>query len=232
MATTNFPDGVTNAALNSALTSMIFDDPALTHNYFNDFDVYTAGDWVVTAVGAGTAALTAGNGGLLLVTNAAADNNSVVLQKTPAGFAFSASKKAWFSTKFQVSDAVQSDLIFGVVIVNTAPIVTPPTDGVYFLKNDDAATIDIICRKNATTGSNSKAAIATLVTATDTTLQWYYNGDGRIFYGVNGVLIGSMDASSTYLPDATNLTVTMVLQNGEAVAKTMTVDYIMAAFER
>ena len=232
MPTTNFPDGVTNAALNSALTDLIIEDPTRDHTFFNDFDSYVAADWVVTAVGAGTAALTAGNGGLLLLTNAAADDNSLVLQKTPAAFAMTANKRAWFSTKFQTSDVTQSDIMMGVVIVNTTPIATPPTDGIYFLKTDGAATIDIICRKNATTGSNSKTAIATLANATDITLQWYYDGNGRLFYGVNGVLVGSMDASASFLPDATNLTVTMVVQNGEAVAKTMTVDYIMAAFER
>ena len=49
---------------------------------------------------------------------------------------------------------------------------------------------------------------------------------------MNGTVLGSLNASSTYLPDATNLTVSMTLQNGEAVAKTMTVDYIFAAKQR
>lgn len=232
MPTTNFPDGVTNADVNGVLASLIFEDPTRDHTYFNDFDTYVAADWVVTAVGAGTAALTAGDGGLLLLTNAAADDNSLVLQKTPAAFAMTANKRAWFSCKFRVSDATQSDIMMGLVIVNTTPIASPPTDGIYFLKNDGVATIDIICRKNTTTGSNSKTSIATLANATNITLQWYYDGNDRVFYGVNGVLVGSMDASSSYLPDATNLTVTMVCQNGEAVAKTMTIDYIMAAIER
>lgn len=232
MTTTNFPDGFTNAGLNGVLANMIDADPSLLHAYWSDFDQYIAADFVVTAVGAGTAALTAGNGGLLLVTNAAADDNSVVLQKTPAAFTFAANKRAWFTTKFQTSDATQSDIMMGLVIVNTTPIATPPTDGIYFLKSDGVATVDIICRKNATTGSNSKTAIATLANATDITLQWFYDGNGRVFYGVNGVQIGSLDASASFLPDATNLTVTMVCQNGEAVAKTMTVDYIYAAIER
>ncbi len=231
MTTTNFPDGVTNAQLNSAFTDMTFPDPTLLYTYLNDFFVYTAGDWVVTETdAAATEALTAGAGGLLLITNTAADNDLVSLQKTPAMAAFSATKKAWFSCKFQVSDATQSDVQVGIVIVDTTPL--DATDGIYFQKDDGAATIDIYVRKNTTTGSNKKSAIATLVAATDITLQWYYDGAGRVFYGVNGTLIGSMDASSTYLPDATNLTVSISLQNGEAVAKTMTVDSVFAAFER
>lgn len=231
MSTTNFPDGVTNVFEYVQNGAMTFPDPTLFHTYWNDFDTYVAGDWVVTVVGTTpTAALTAGNGGLLLLTNAATDDSSIVLQKTPAAFALTPGKKAWFATKFQVSDATQSDLQMGIVIVDTTPL--DATDGIYFQKDDGAATIDLYVRKNATTGSNKKSAIATLANATDIVLQWYYDGLGTLFYGVNGVRLGSMDASSTYLPDATNLTVSMMVVNGEAAAKTMTVDYIFAAFER
>lgn len=230
MTTTNFPDGVTNAVLDSVLASMIMPDPTLCHTYFNDFDTYVAADWTVTLVGTGTQALTAGNGGLLLLSNSAADNDSIVLQKNPAGFAFTANKRAWFSAKFQISDAIQSDFQVGIVIVDATPL--DATDGIYFQKDDGDANIDIIVRKNATTGSNAKLAIATMPVATQIALQWYYDGNGRLFYGVNGVLIGSMDASFAFLPDATNLTVSMMIQNGEVAIKTMTVDYIMAAFER
>jgi hypothetical protein len=231
MATTNFPDGVTNAALNSATTGQIAEDPTLLHSYFDDFNNYTAANWVVTVIGTTpTAALTAGDGGLLLLTDSAGATDGISLQKTPAAFAFNAAKKAWFNCRFKCSDATLSNLQFGLVIVDTTPL--DATDGIYFIKNTAAATIDLIVRKNATTGSNIKSAIATLVNDTYITLQWYYDGNGRVFYGVNGTLVGSMDASSTYLPDATNLTVSMTLQNGEAVAKTATIDYIYAAFER
>jgi hypothetical protein len=230
MPTTHFPNGVTNASNDSANGSMIFPDPTCCHVYMNDIDTYAAGDWVVTAVGAGSQALTAGNGGLLLLTNAAADNDGNYLQKTPAAFAFTANKRAWFATKFKVSDATQSDVQMGIVIVDTTPL--DATDGIYFQKDDGSASIDVYVRKDATTGSNKKSAVATLVDATDIVLSWYYDGAGQLAVGVNGSIVAYMDASSTYLPDATNLTVSMTIQNGEAVAKTMTVDYIMAAFER
>lgn len=231
MSSTHFPNGVTNASNDSANGTMMFPDPTLFHTFFDDFDGFTAAanEWVSTKVGAGTNALTAGNGGLLLITNAAADNDNVSLQRIGA-FAFTANKKAWFATKFQVSDATQSDINMGVVIVDATPL--DATDGIYFQKDDGSTSIDVYVRKDATTGSNKKSAVATLADATDIVLSWYYDGAGQLAIGVNGVTVAYMDASSTYLPDATNLTVSMFLQNGEAVAKTMTVDYIMAAFER
>lgn len=231
MTTTRFPDGVTNAVLNSTFAGATFPDPTLFHTYLNDFDTYVAADWVVSETdSAATEALTAGDGGLLLITNTAADNDAVTLQKTPSGFAFSATKRAWFSSRFKVSDATQSDIQFGMVIVDTSPL--DATDGIYFQKDDGAATVDVYVRKNATTGSNKASSVTTLADDTYIVLQWYYDGAGRLFYGANNVNLGSMDASSTYFPDATNITVSFTLQNGEAVAKTMTVDYLFAVFER
>lgn len=231
MTTTNHPDGVTNAQLNSVFAAMIAPDPTLFHTYFNDFNDYTAADWVVTETQAGaTQALTAGDGGLMLFTNSAADDDLVSLQKTPAAFAFSATKRAWFSARLMVSDATQSDVQVGIVIVDTTPL--DATDGIYFQKDDGSTSVDVYVRKNATTGSNKVSAITTMASATQIALQWYYDGAGRLYYGADGVQLGSMDASSTYLPDATNLTVSITLQNGEAVAKTMTTDYVFAAFER
>jgi hypothetical protein len=227
---TRFPGGVTNASPESIFASMVQPDPTKFHEYFNDFDTYVAADWVVTETQAGaTQALTAGDGGWLLITNTAADDDLAALQKTPAAFSFTAGKKAFFACRFKVSDATQSDVAIGLQVVDTTPL--DVTDGVYFLKADGAATYDFICRKNATTGSTSASAVGALVADTFTTLAFYYDGDSKAYYAVDGVVKGSVDASSTYLPD-TICTPSFALQNGEAVAKTMTVDFIYAAAER
>lgn len=227
---TRFPNGVTNVADNALFADMVQPDPTKFHTYFNDFDTYTAGDWVVTETQAGaTQALTAGDGGLLLLTNTAADDDLVALQKTPAAFTFTAGKKTFFSCRFKVSDATQSDVVIGLQVVDTTPL--DVTDGVYFLKADGSTAISVICRKNATTGSTSASSIATLANDTFIELGFAYDGEGKVYYEVNGNVVGSLDASSSYLPD-TDCTVSFALQNGEAVAKTMTVDYIFVAKER
>ena len=53
----------------------------------------------------------------------------------------------------------------------------------------------------------------------------------KVQYEVDGSVLGSLDASSSYLPDTT-CTVSFAIQNGEGVAKTMTVDYVFVAKER
>lgn len=227
---TRFPNGVTNAAENSIFADLITTDPTKLHVYFNDFDTYTAGDWVVTETDAGaTQALTAGDGGWLLVTNTAADDDLVALQKTPAAFSLTAGKKAFFKTRFKVSDATQSDVAIGLQVVDTTPL--DVTDGIYFLKADGSTSISVICRKNATTGSTSASAIATLVADTFIELAWYYDGVSKVQYAVDGTVKGALDGSSTYLPD-TICTPSFAIQNGEGVAKTMTMDYIYMAVER
>ena len=227
---TRFPNGVVNRSETDIMSDFLQNDPSRLHLYWNDFDTYVAGDWVVTETDSGaTQALTAGDGGWLLVTNTAADNDLVALQKTPAGFSFTAGKKAWFRCRFKTSDATQSDIVFGLQVVDTTPL--DVTDGIYFLKADGAATVDIFCRKNATTGSTTAAAIATMANDTFVELAWYYDGVSKVYYAVDGTVKGTLDASSSYLPD-TICTVSFALQNGEAVAKTLTVDYILAAVER
>ena len=227
---TRFPNGVTNVADVDLFADMAQLDATKFHTFFDDFDTYTAGDWTVTETDAGaTQALTAGDGGLLLITNTAADNDLVALQKNPAAFSFTAGKKLFFRARFKVSDATQSDLVFGLQVVDTTPL--DVTDGVYFLKADGSAAVSVVCRKNASTGSTSASSIATLANDTFITLGFAYDGEGKVAYEVNGNVVGSLDASSAYLPDTT-CTVSFALQNGEAVAKTMTVDYVFVAKER
>jgi len=227
---TRFEYGVTNVGQDTLFADMVQPDPTLFHQYFNDFDAYVAGDWVVTETDSGaTQALTAGDGGLLLITNTAADDDLVALQKTPADWSFTSGKKTFFRARFKVSVATQSDLVIGLQVVDTTPL--DVTDGVYFLKADGSTAVSVICRKNATTGSTSASAITTLANDTFVELGWYYDGDSKVYYEVNGSVLGSLDASSAFLPDA-NVTVSFALQNGEAVAKTMTVDYIYVAKER
>jgi len=230
ISNTRFPYGLTNVSEVDLFADMVQPDPTLFHTYFNDFDTYVAGDWTVTETDAGaTQALTAGDGGLLLITNTAADNDLVALQKNPAAFTFTAGKKTFFRCRFKVSDATQSDLVFGLQVVDSTPL--DVTDGIYFLKADGAATVNFICRKNASTGSITASAVATMVDDTFIELGFYYDGQSKVAYEVNGSVLGSLDASSTYLPDTT-CTVSFALQNGEAVAKTMTVDYVYVAKER
>ena len=201
-------------------------DPTKFHNYFNDFDTYLAADWTVTDTGAATQALADGDGGLLLITNAAADDDASFSQKVGESFLFEAGKKLWFKAKFQVSDATQSDFVIGLQITDTTPLAV--SDGIYFQKDDGDANLDFHVNKNSTL--TSQTAIATVLDATDITVAFYYNGVDAVEYYVDDSYLGA--SAITNLPDDEVLTISFGIQNGEAVAKTMTLDYVLAIKER
>lgn len=232
-APTRFPGGVTNVRAPNPLGMFGMPDPTTWHVFFDDFDRFVAADWTITTVEAGagsaTEALTDVDGGALLITNDAADDDSDFFQKVGESFLMESGKRAFFKARFKVSDATQSDFVMGLQITDTTPLAV--SDGIWFQKDDGDANLDVYCGKSSGAGTTSAAAIHTVVSDTFLTVAWYYDGKGNLQYYVNDVQKGTLTASSTYLPD-TELTVSFGIQNGEAAAKTMTVDYIFAAKER
>lgn len=224
--TTRFPNGLTTASKTSPLGEFILPDPRSVHMYMEDFDYYTAADWTVTETGVATQVLADADGGRLLVTNAAADDDASFNQKVGESFLFATGKKVWFDCSLQVSDATQSDVVIGLQITDTTPL--DVTDGVFFLKADGVATIDLLVEKDNTATTTS--SVATLVDATDIRLSFFYDGVDKITVFADGIAVAS--SVTTNLPDDEVLTVSFGIQNGEAVAKTMSLDYLLVAKER
>jgi hypothetical protein len=200
-------------------------DPTRHHNYMEDFDYYLAADWVVTEVGVATQVLADADGGVLLITNAAADDNSSFQQKAAECLTIEASRKAYFRARLAVSDATQSDFVAGMQILDTTPLAV--SDGVWFQKDDADASLDI----HHAIGSvqTDALAIATVVDDVFLTMEWYWDGISRFYYGVDGVPLGFLEPANFV---TTELTVSFGIQNGEAVAKNMSVDYMFFAKER
>jgi hypothetical protein len=225
---TRLPAGITNREVSDIFNSFKMPDPSRYHVFNEDFDYYVAANWVVTETQAGaTQALTDGDGGRLLLTNTAADNDLVALQKVGESFLFELAKPLFFRARFQVSDATQSDIIMGLQITDTTPL--DVTDGVFFQKDDGDANLDFYAEKNNV--QVAATAIATLANDTMVEVAFFWDGVDRIYYGVNGTVLGFIEPS-TSLPDDEVLTVSFAIQNGEAVAKTMTIDSILVAKER
>lgn len=232
MGVTNFPNGLTNNTQQNALGLMSQLDPTTFHTYFDDFDTYVANDWVVTETQvAATEALANGDGGILLLTNSAANNDLVAMQKVGESFIFETNKKLFFKCRFKVSDATKSALVFGLQVTDTTPLSV--SDGVYFSKAAASTSISFNAYKESTgtTASN----VATLVDNTYITLAFYYDGNSYINYfagtnNLNPTYIGRI--ASTNIPNTQTTTISFALSNGEAVAKTMSIDYIFAAKER
>lgn len=230
ITTTRFPNGINTSSTSSAFANLPVPSGLNLHIFATDFDTFTAAEWVVTETQAGaTQALTAGDGGWLALVNSAANNDLNAIQKTPAAFSFTAGKQAWFNTRLKVDDATNAAFVVGMQVVDTTPL--DVTDGIYFLKAAGAATVSFICRKDASTGSTSIANIGTVTSDTFVNLSWYYDGVATVYCSFNGTLVGSLAATSAYLPDAIT-TVSVAVANGTAAARTLTCDRIEAWFER
>lgn len=240
MPTTNFIDGVTNVNGSTTLGSFTAPDPTRNHTWFDDFDDYTAAQWTITETGTGTRAVGNIDGGVLVITNAAADDDANFLQwsgntsgATVETFKWEASKAMWFKARLKISDATQSDLVIGLAITDTTPL--DVTDGLFFIKADGSTTLTFRAEKNNTA---STVTTATLADDTYFTVGFAYlpNGDDNqggavldVFY--NDVRVGSL-TTFTNFPDDEELTITFGIQNGEAVAKVLSLDYLLVSKSR
>lgn len=232
MTTTNFIDGVTNVPDTYALGSYVYPDPTQFHTWFDDFDDYVAAEWTITETGTGTRAVGNLDNGILVVTNGASDDDANFLQWSGATNAatvetwkFVAQKPLWFKCRFKVSDATQSDFVIGLQITDTTPLAV--SDGVYFLKADASTTCNLLVTKNST---STTTAAATIVSDTYVSLGFFYDGANAIYIFKDDVCVGQ--SALTNLPDDEELTISFGVQNGEAAAKSMSLDYIFVSKQR
>lgn len=234
---TRYPSGVSTNAKDEPLGMFGLPDPTKWHIWFDDFDNFEADQWLITTAEAGagsaTEVISNADGGVLLITNDNADDDNDFFQWSgddAAGvvetFKFVAGKRLFFKTRFQVSDAIQSDFVFGLQITDTSPLAV--SDGVYFRKDDGDANLDFVVLKDS--AGTTTTAFATIASATFTELAFHYDGKSGIEIFKDGAKVAT--SALTGLPDDEELTVSFGIQNGEAVAKTMSVDYIFVAKER
>ena len=229
--TTHFTSGVTNVGTDSTLGKLKAPAPHKYHQYFNDFDTYLASDWTITTTEDGTGsaseALADGDGGVLLVTNAAGDNDHDFFQLVKEGFKFESGKQIGFHVRFKTNDATQTDIVAGLQLTDTSPL--DVTDGIFFLKSDGAATISFIVEKDST--QSTLTLPNSLAHDTFMTLGFIYDPKDQKFHVFqNNVLAGTV--VSTNAPDDEELTLSFGIQNGAAAAKTLSVDYVGAYKER
>tara|TARA_E500000318_G_scaffold23565_1_gene23932 strand:- start:356 stop:1072 length:717 start_codon:yes stop_codon:yes gene_type:complete len=201
------------------------------YGYFNDFMTYNSGDWTITTTEAGTGsateAITSGAGGQLLITNAAGDNDHDFFNLKGESFLITGSKRAYFSARFKVSDATQSDFVMGLQITDTSPLAV--SDGIFFIKDDGDTNLDFIVEKDST--STDTTAIHTMADDTFVTVAFFVDPDtALVHYSVNNA--EPVGVVNTNLPDNEELTISFGIQNGAAAAKTMTIDYVTAIVER
>ena len=207
------------------LGALTFDSPIANPSFFGyatDFIEYDSNTWTITEVGAGTDLSGDADGGTLVVTNAAADNDRHAFQlgKTNGEcFAFQAGKPLWFDARFKV-DNVLADTMIGLYVTDTDPE-GGVAAGVYYRRLTTATALNLVIENSST-----ETVVTTgFVMANDTYVNVGFYWDGaRLFYTQNRGIVGEATVL-TNLP-STELRLSFLVQNGSAVARSMTVDWI------
>lgn len=229
-----FPYGVTNVDKTSVFGNAPFLSPDKAVCDFDDFLTYTAGQWTVTNVGTTpTQALADVTGGVLQLTTVASASSSTFLQKLGASFLPVAGKQLWFEARLRLSNVADTLMVMGLQLTDTTPL--DATDGIYFIKPVAATpSVNLICRKDATTGSIAQNAVATLANNTFIDLGFYFDGKRYLTPYVNNVAGQKLDLTTTlsaFLPDA-QLRISMGVGNGASASQNAQIDYVFVAQER
>ncbi len=205
----------------------IIDTTRISRVFFNWMENYIASQWTVTTVGSGSVAAQDAIHGELKLTNSAADNDSLAMQLDKETLKFTKGKESFFKMRFKVNDATESFFMMGIYILDTTP--NDASDGVFFSKADGVATLFGKVRKNSTT-STTAISLHTMVDDTFVEIAFLYDGQSAVIFYVNGVRKATL--SNDNLPDDEELTLGFIIENGEAVIKSMNIDYVEAGQER
>lgn len=201
-------------------------------NFWCTFDEFASGSaaetttdsYVSTDVGSHSEVLQDANSGTWLLTNGASDDDLVSIQSAKEHLLLTAGKKTIAEVRFTLNEATENDVLIGWVIRDTTPLAN--TDGLYFHKPDDQTTYEFVGNMDSTPTSVSSVATA------DTSAHTYsFECNGTVsctpyIDGVAGTPI------TTNLPTDEELAFTVYLRNGEAVAKTLILDYWSVTQER
>ena len=191
--------------------------------YANDF-VSTVAEYTITG-SSSTFALTAGNGGLAVLTPGGT-TTATAAYKTASNVAFVAGNQLWFNARFKAS-AVSGTKAFYVGLRAGSSA----NDGLWFSKAASSTSVNLVSVVGSTT-TTLVTGVATAAADTYLNLGLYYNGTDLLVFSddvmVARVSAPTIGSSGTTLTDANLGT---VMQITPTATDTLTVDYIAASTE-
>ena len=256
-----FPKGVSTAQPGSPLHKLGMPDPTKYITFFEDFcdknsfpiassSLAAASNdtWTITVTegGAGDAASAMGGikGGIVTLTTDAGDNDLIFVNRKGASVLPAAGKPVFYKARFLITDAsanaasiTNTEWYFGLMVTDTDPLSSAAGagvgDGMFFMSEDGTADIKFYVQLDASTQLITTLT-DTLTVAAYTEFAFYFDGQRYVELFYNGIKKQTVDLTTTlaaYLPNQ-ELTISFGIKNGEAVAKTMAIDYIFCASER
>ena len=233
---TRYENGVTNVQVGDVFNSLQYPSHLGSHVFEEDFYTFVAGQWTETDVqGVNTVAIADGDGGIITMTLAGADDDEVALQRVAAGITVESwlldpDKRFFVEILATLSEVTLTEMLIGLAITD-ATLLPAPSDGLYFHKAEGAGLVSLDAIKNTVEISGD---VGTIVDATAFRLQAYYDGEGSAgrLYGALDGTVGSFSEPDASFPDDEELTISFAVRAGEAAAKVLTLDRIVVIQER
>jgi hypothetical protein len=176
----------------------------------------------ITEAGGGETTIAPQGDGTLLITTDAAEYDGANIQMVGSPFKLYAGSPLYCGARLKISEATQSDFVFGLCSEDTALMAvagahaTDVAYGIYFSKLDAVTAVYFNTEENTT---ETNVAASTL----DTSWHWYEffsEGATTVKAYVDGVYVG---ASTTNLP-TTALTLSFNFRTGSTNARTCYID--------
>src|SRR6266404_4562506 len=150
-----------------------FGNPFFYHQFADDFDNQLGATGLYTLSGTGSAAHTAGDGGLALLSTTGTAGTFASIQLPAASFLLPSTgatppgsstqvKKVFYLTRFRLSDITLSAFVAGLSAIDTTPF-TAVLDGIWFSKAASSTQINLniaASSGNSPTGSAVSAVVA------------------------------------------------------------------------
>jgi hypothetical protein len=235
---TRNPGGATNVPEATPLCDFGQYNPFTYHWWEEDFERFLAADWLVS--GGGTTPQPSGannNGGIAQMVNTAANGNEQSMQwagqsgSASLGYSWTGAggkNQDFFFYAAMQTDNVTLDSIFcGMASSQVAPITTPPTDGMWFTAPANGQLSAVVSVASVTTTLAAAAGLPSVVPSG-------YNTFGFAFTYANGAFRAWFNgAAYTFpvgtLPPTNPVGVSFSHKNGSAAARTLSIDYFLAA---
>lgn len=236
MTTTRLPNGITNSLVGTMFQDLQVPRRTTYYEYFNDFDTYTAADWVVTETDAGaTQAVVAGAGGLLALQNTAAASDIVSLQYAGGTgsvrplFQYLSGKDMIVAARFKVDSATLASFTVGLAIADTSPIASLPANGVFINKTGASANPRGIVNISGTSVIGQVTGGAVVADTFFEVAMAYTAEQGlwRFYLGDSAAQLtaGTLGPSALLAP-------TIAVGNGDGNARLLTIDWLYCATAR
>jgi len=197
---------------------------------------WDANNFTITEVGACTQTLSdADDGGAVIFLNSAADNDGQNIRVGKgtdgtggAAITHKSNKLIFMEATIKLSEATQNDFYFGIYNKSTDAVGTIPTSGFFFRKDDGDTQLDIVCVATGPGDTTQTVNVKTM----DTGFHKYgikITGGAKAEFYVDDLLIGTISTLTSFPASTVFMAPQFAHQNGDAVARTMTMKDLYVA---